>query len=255
MSAVAVSPVTVSSLASPSFFDISAFAQQALANPHSLAGLLDHTILKPDATEAQIVQQCNEAMEHAFACVMTNPCWTALVHSMLSGTHVRTAAVVGFPLGTALMTSKREEADQLLRLGARELDMVLNLGALKSGNRKLVEQDIRAVTEVAHDAGAVVKVILETCLLTLDEKILASELAIAAGADFLKTSTGFSHGGATVHDVGLLRGVAGSRCDVKASGGIRTLGQTRQMIEAGATRIGTSAGVSILREMTEAEPR
>jgi deoxyribose-phosphate aldolase len=171
------------------FFDIPAFSKQALADWRSLAALLDHTLLKPDATEAQVIQHCNEAMEYGFACVMTNPCWTALVHSVLQGSPVRTAAVVGFPLGASLMTSKREEADELLRLGARELDMVMNISALKSGNRKLVQQDIRAVVEVAHDAGALVKVILETCLLTLEEKILASELAIAAGADFLKTST------------------------------------------------------------------
>jgi deoxyribose-phosphate aldolase len=249
MSAVAVSHPQGPQDADLNFFDISAFAKQALVDGQSLAATIDHTILKPDATESQVVQHCHEAMEHGFACVMTNPCWTALVHATLAGTPVKTAAVVGFPLGTALMTSKREEADQLLRLGARELDMVLNLGALKSGNRRLVEQDIRAVTELAHDAGAIVKVILETCLLTLDEKILASEIAIAAGADYLKTSTGFSHGGATQDDVGLLRGVAGNRCHVKASGGIRTLEQARAMIQAGATRLGTSSGVSILREM------
>jgi deoxyribose-phosphate aldolase len=231
------------------FFDVPAFAKQALADSHSLAALLDHTLLKPEASEAQVIQHCHEALEHSFACVVTNPSWTALVHSVLQGSPVKTAAVVGFPLGASLMTSKREEADELVRLGARELDMVMNIGALRSGNRKLVQQDIRAVVEVAHAAGALVKVILETCLLTLEEKILASELAIAAGADFLKTSTGFSTGGATVHDVGLLRGVAGSRCEVKAAGGIRTLADARRMIEAGASRIGTSASVAILREM------
>lgn len=231
------------------FFDVPAFAKQALADWQSLAALIDHTILKPDATEPQIVQHCHDAVHYGFACVMVNPCWIALAHSVLDGTGVKTAGVVGFPLGTSLMTTKREEAAQLLLLGARELDMVMNIGALKSGNRKLVEQDIRAVVEVAHDAGAQVKVILETCLLTLEEKILASELAMLAGADFLKTSTGFSIGGATAQDVGLLRGVAGSRCHVKAAGGIRTLENARQMIEAGANRLGTSAGVRIVREM------
>ena len=231
------------------FFDVPAFAKQAFADSHSVAALLDHTLLKPEATDAQVMQHCQEALEFGFACVVTNPCWTALVHSHLQGSPVKTAAVVGFPLGASLMTSKREEADELLRLGARESDMVLNIGALRSGNRKLVQQDIRAVVDVAHAAGALVKVILETCLLTLEEKILASELSIAAGADFLKTSTGFSTGGATVHDVGLLRGVAGNRCEVKASGGIRTLADVRKMVEAGATRIGTSASVAILREM------
>jgi deoxyribose-phosphate aldolase len=231
------------------FFDVPAFAKQALADWHSLAALMDHTILKPDATEPQVIQHCGEAVRYGFACVMVNPCWTSLAHSVLDGTRVKTASVVGFPLGASLMTSKREEADQLLRLGARELDMVMNIGALKSGNRRLVEQDIRAVAEVAHDAGAVVKVILETCLLTLEEKIVASELSMAAGADFLKTSTGFAMGGATIPDVGLLRGIAGSRCHVKAAGGIRTLQHARQMIEAGASRIGTSASVAIVREM------
>jgi deoxyribose-phosphate aldolase len=244
-----MSAVVVSQDADLNFFDVPAFARQALSNRRSLAALIDHTILKPDATESQVVQHCSEAVRYGFACVMVNPCWTALAHSVLDGTQVKSGCVVGFPLGASLMTNKREEADQLLRLGARELDMVLNIGALKSGNRRMVEQDIRAVVEVAQDAGAIVKVILETCLLTLEEKIVASELAIAAGADFLKTSTGFSTGGATVHDVGLLRGIAGSRCHVKAAGGIRNLEQARQMIEAGASRIGTSAGVLIIREM------
>jgi deoxyribose-phosphate aldolase len=244
-----MSAVTVLNDADLNFFDVPAFAHHALADWKSLAAVLDHTILKPDATEAQVIQHCKEAVEYGFACVMVNPCWIALSHSMLEGTGIHTAGVVGFPLGTSLMTTKREEADQLLRLGARELDMVMNIGALKSGNRKMVEQDIRAVVELAQDADAVVKVILETCLLTLEEKIIASELAITAGADFLKTSTGFSTGGATVQDVGLLRGIAGRRCQIKASGGIRNFEQTRQMIEAGASRIGTSFGVNIVREM------
>jgi deoxyribose-phosphate aldolase len=156
--------------------------------------------------------------------------------------------VVGFPLGASLATSKREEALALIKLGARELDMVTNLGLLKSGMSALVAQDIRGVVEVAHDAGAMVKVILETCLLSVEEKLRASELAVIAGADYLKTSTGFSTGGATAADVAILRGVAGSRCGVKASGGIRTLSDARAMLEAGATRIGASASVAILRE-------
>jgi deoxyribose-phosphate aldolase len=231
------------------FFDVPAFATHALKDWQSLAGVIDHTILRPDATESQIVQHCREAADYGFACVMVNPTWISLAHALLEGTTIKTAAVVGFPLGASLITGKREEAEQVLRLGAREIDMVLNIGALKSGYRKLVEQDVRGVVEVAHDAGAIVKVILECCLLTLEEKILGSELVIMAGADFVKTSTGFSTGGANVHDVGLLRGVVGSRCQVKAAGGIRTLEQARQMIEAGASRIGSSAGVAMVREM------
>ena len=157
--------------------------------------------------------------------------------------------VVGFPLGANLATTKREEAMALIKLGAHELDMVMNLGLLKSGMNSLAEQDIRGVVEVAHEAGAVVKVILETCLLSVEEKLRASELALARRyADFLKTSTGFSTGGATPADVAILRGVAGNRCGVKASGGIRTLSDARSMLEAGATRIGASASVAILRE-------
>ena len=244
MSAVAISHDYVLD-----FFDVPAFSRQALKDSRSLAAVIDHTILKPEATESQISERCAEAMEHGFACVVVNPCWVAHAHAVLEGTAVKTAAVVGFPFGASLITSKREATDEVLRLGAREIDMVMNIGALKSGNRKLVEQDIRAVVEVAHDGGALVKVVLEVCLLTLEEKILASELAIIAGADFVKTSTGFSSGGANVHDVGLLRGVVGNRCQVKASGNIRTLKQARQMIEAGASRIGTSAGVAIVKEM------
>jgi deoxyribose-phosphate aldolase len=165
---------------------------------------------------------------------------------------VPVGTVLGFPLGASLSISKREEAIELVKLGAHDLDMVLSIGMLKSGMNDRVEQDIRGVVEVAHDAGAIVKVILETCLLNVAEKLRASELAISAGADFLKTSTGFSTAGATAEDVALLRGVAGSRCGVKASGGIRSLADTRAMLEAGANRIGASASVNILRELGEA---
>lgn len=231
------------------FFDTAAFSKHTLTDWQTLASVMDHTLLRPDATEVQIVQHCKDAVRYGFACVMVAPCWVSLAHSALESTPVITGSVVAFPQGSALMTSKLGEAEDLLRVGARELDMVVNVGALKSGNRKLFQQDIHAVVEVAHNAGARVKAILETSLLTLEEKILASELAIAAGADFLKTSTGYAGGGATVHDVSLLRGVAGSRCEVKASGGVRTLNATQQMLEAGASRIGSSSCVDIVREL------
>jgi deoxyribose-phosphate aldolase len=179
---------------------------------------------------------------------MVNSTWVPLAHSVLAGTGVPVGVVVGFPLGASLTTSKREESLAVLKLGARELDMVINIGLLKSGMNTLVERDIHAVVEIAHEAGALVKVILETCLLSVEEKLRAAELIISAGADFLKTSTGFSSGGATEEDVALLRGVAGTRCGVKASGGIRTLADTRAMLEAGANRIGASASVAILGE-------
>ncbi len=157
--------------------------------------------------------------------------------------------MVGFPLGASLSGTKRDESIALVRNGAMELDMVISVGMLKSGMNTLVQQDIRGVVEVGHEAGAIVKVILETCLLTMEEKIRGSELAIAAGADFLKTSTGFSTGGATAADIAILRGVAGGRSGVKASGGIRTLEDVRAMVDAGANRIGASAGISIVREL------
>jgi deoxyribose-phosphate aldolase len=229
-------------------FDVTGFASSALASESALAAVFDHTLLKPEATRDQVVKLCEEAASFRFACAMVNPAWVSLAHSVMSGSGVSVGVVVGFPLGANLATSKREEALALIKLGAHELDMVMNLGLLKSGMNALVEQDIRGVVQVAHEAGAVVKVILETCLLTVEEKLRASELALAAGTDFLKTSTGFSTGGATAADVAVLRGVAGNRCGVKASGGIRTLADARAMLEAGATRIGASASVAILRE-------
>ena len=167
----------------------------------------------------------------------------------MSGTGVPVGAVAGFPLGASLSTTKRAETEALVTLGAKEIDMVINIGALKSGDHPRVSEDIRGVVEIAHDAGAIVKVILETCLLTVQEKLLASELALQAGTDFLKTSTGFSTGGATPDDVAMLRGVAGTLCGVKASGGIKTLDHARAMLESGANRIGASASVAIVREL------
>ena len=230
-------------------YDAHAFATQALASRQSLAAVIDHTLLKPEATRAQVLKLCSEAAEYRFACAMVNPVWVATAHAALSGTGIPVGVVIGFPLGANLTTTKREEAEAMVKAGARELDMVLNIGLLKSGENALVEADIRGVVEIARDAGAIVKVILETCLLSLEEKLLASHIACAAGVDFLKTSTGFASSGATAADVALLRGVAGSHCGVKASGGIRTLADARAMLEAGANRIGASASVAILQAL------
>ncbi len=232
-------------------FDTAGFAATALHDWQSLAATLDQTLLRPTATSKDILQLCQDAAHFHFACVAVNPCWIALAHSVLDGTNVPVASVVGFPLGASLTHCKREEADSALRLGARELDMVLNIGALKDRDNAAVRSDVLAVVELAHEAGAIVKVILETCLLTLEEKLRASEICVAAGVDFLKTSTGFSRAGATVEDVSLLRGVAGGRCGVKASGGILTLESARDMLEAGANRIGTSSGVTIVQSYIE----
>jgi deoxyribose-phosphate aldolase len=230
-------------------FDARAFTQQALSSRAHLAAAIDHTLLKPEATRDQVVKLCRESAEHHFACAMVNPGWAAVAYSELAGSGVPVGAVVGFPLGASLGTTKREEAGALVRLGVHDVDMVINIGLLKSGESHAVEQEIRGVVEVVHEGGAILKVILETCLLTVQEKLRASELAIAAGADFIKTSTGFSTGGATPEDVALMRGVAGGRCGVKASGGVRTLEDARRMLEAGANRIGASASVAILTEL------
>jgi deoxyribose-phosphate aldolase len=230
-------------------YDAEGFARHALASWQNLAALLDHTLLKPDATRDQIVKLCREAAEYRFACAMVNPFWTSLAYSELAGSGIPVGVVVGFPLGASLGSTKCEETATLVRLGAHDIDMVLNIGLLKSGDNRALQQDIHHVVEVAHEAGAIVKVILETCLLNLEEKLRASELAIAAGADFLKTSTGFSSAGATPEDIALMRGVAGSRAGVKASGGIRALEDAKKMLHAGASRIGASAGVAIVREL------
>ena len=229
--------------------DTLAFARLALSSRKTLAAAIDHTLLKPEATREQVLKLAKEAAEHGFACAMVNPYWVATAYAALAGTGVPVGVVIGFPLGANLSTTKRDEAAAMVRLGARELDMVLNVGLLKSGENALVENDIRGVVKIAHDAGAIVKVILETCLLTMEEKLRASEIACSAGVDFLKTSTGFSSGGATAADVSLLRGVAGVRCGVKASGGIRTLDDARAMLEAGANRIGASASVAIVQAL------
>ena len=225
------------------------FAANALSGAGALAAVLDHTLLKAEATKQQVLQVCSEAVQYRFACVMVNPCWVSTAAAALAGTGVPVGVVIGFPLGASLSASKREEAARVIQLGAHDVDMVLNIGFLKSGLFEEVREEIASVAGTAHDAGAIVKVILETALLTFEEKLRASELAIAAGADFIKTSTGFSTGGATTEDIALMRGVAGVSCGVKASGGIRNLADTSAMLRAGATRIGASASVRIVQEL------
>ncbi|HEY6274170.1 MAG TPA: deoxyribose-phosphate aldolase [Terriglobales bacterium] len=214
----------------------------------AIAGLIDHTLLKPETTHEQIVHLCQEATAFGFAAVCVNPWWIGLASSILRGTPVKVATTIGFPLGANHTTVKRFEAAEAVRLGAQELDMVLNIGALKSGDRQSVQNDLMAVTEVARGGGTIVKVILETPLLTIEEKILGCELSVAAKADFVKTATGF-FGGAIVDDVSLMRGVVGNRAGVKASGGIRTASTAQAMVDAGANRLGTSSGVAIVREL------
>jgi deoxyribose-phosphate aldolase len=217
--------------------------------PSEVAALLDHTLLKPEATRSQVIRLAEEAAEHRFACAMVNPAWVAEVVAVLAGTGIATGTVIGFPLGASLTATKAAEAAALAKLGAHDLDMVINIGWLRSGLDRAVYDDIAAVVHVARDSGAIVKVILETCLLTGEEKRRASQLAIDAGTDFLKTSTGFSTHGATPEDVRLLREIAGATTGVKASGGIRTLADARSMIAAGANRIGASASVAIVQAL------
>jgi len=239
-------------IAEPAPFDAAAFAARALSSPASLAAVLDHTLLKPEATRAQVIRLCHEAAENRFACAMVNPAWVARAVETLAGTSIPVGVVIGFPLGASLAASKRDEAARVLKLGAHDLDMVLNIGLLKSATKPdydAIKHEIHAIVDLAHTSGAIVKVILETCLLTFEEKLRASELALAAGADFIKTSTGFSTGGATVDDIALMRGVVGSRAGVKASGGIRSIADASAMLHAGASRIGASASVKILAEL------
>jgi deoxyribose-phosphate aldolase len=212
----------------------------------AIAALIDHTILKPEATRADVIKVCREAREYRFASVCVNPYWVPLVARELAGTGVKVCTVVGFPLGATTTDTKVAETTGALRSGAQEIDMVINVGALRSGEFDTVRNDIEQVARVAHQAGAIVKVILETALLDDSQKTMASKLAKAAGADFVKTSTGFSSAGATAHDVALMRTAVGSEMGVKASGGIRTLQDVQAMTAAGATRIGASASVKIV---------
>lgn len=213
-----------------------------------IAGWIDHTLLKPEAAAAQVLDLCQEALEYKFASVCVNSSFVGLVAKQLQDSPVKTCVVVGFPLGAALPIVKMTEALISLNAGAGEIDMVINIGALKGQAYDLVLNDMQAVVHVSHNQDAIVKVIIETALLTRAEKIIACLLCKEAGADFVKTSTGFSTGGATIEDVDLMRRVIGPGMRVKASGGIRTLSDTINMIRAGASRIGASAGVRIIKE-------
>jgi deoxyribose-phosphate aldolase len=214
--------------------------------PMDLARYIDHTLLKPEANAEEIDELCAEAREYKFASVCINPTWVKRAADSLRGSGVVTCTVIGFPLGASTTAIKAMEARRALREGAREVDMVLNVGALKSGNFDQVREDIAQVAEAAHEVGGLCKVILETALLTDEEKVVASSLAKEAKADFVKTSTGFGSGGATVYDVALMRETVGPDMGVKASGGVRTLEDVEDMIAAGASRIGASAGVQIV---------
>ena len=222
------------------------FHGDATEVPLDLAKYIDHTLLKPEAEEADIDKLCAEATEYHFASVCINPTWVKRAAENLRGSDVVPCCVIGFPLGANTTAIKAMEARRALRDGAREVDMVLNVGALKSGDYDLVRDDIAKVAEAAHEVGGLCKVILETALLTDEEKVIASSLAKEAKADFVKTSTGFGPGGATVYDVALMRETVGPDMGVKASGGVRTAQDVEDMIAAGASRIGASAGVQIV---------
>jgi len=211
-----------------------------------IASLIDHTLLKANATEEEIIKLCEEAKEYGFASVCVNPVYVSLCKQLLKGTNIKVCTVVGFPLGATTSNVKAFEAKEAIANGADEIDMVINIGALKSGNYQLVLDDIKAVREATR--GKILKVIIETAYLTKEEKIKACELAKQAEADFVKTSTGFAPTGATVEDVALMKSVVGPKIGVKASGGIRTLEDALKMVKAGATRIGTSASVSIVKD-------
>lgn len=218
------------------------------ATARDWASLIDHTLLRPDASIEDIRQLCNEAREFGFASVCVNPAWVREAARLLKGSGVPVCTVIGFPLGATLPDVKAFEARRAIFNGAREVDMVINIGAIKSGDECAVEDDIRAVVEAAHENEVLCKVIIETALLTDEEKVRACIAAKNAGADFVKTSTGFAKGGATVHDVALMRHTVGNALGVKASGGVKGIEDARAMFEAGATRIGASVGVKIARE-------
>jgi deoxyribose-phosphate aldolase len=223
-------------------------AEGAGAAKQDIARLIDHTLLKPDATREQIVQLCHEARQYRFASVCVNPTHVALCAQLLAGTGVPVCTVIGFPLGATTTAVKVFEAHQAMDNGASELDMVIDIGALKSADYERVKQDVAAVALACHARDALLKVIIEAALLTQAEKETACQLAMAGGGDFVKTSTGFGPGGATVEDVTLMRRVVGPALGVKAAGGIRSFEDAQRMIEAGATRLGASAGVRIAQE-------
>lgn len=228
--------------------------EDILQSKAAVALLIDHTLLKPEATKLEIHRLCDDARANNFMSVCINPCWVQTARRRLEGSDVRVCTVIGFPLGANDARTKLSEANLALVQSADELDMVLNIGGLRSGDFHLVHKDIADIADIAHSRGAILKVILETCLLTDAEKTTACQLALQARADFVKTSTGFSKSGATVADVKLMRQIVGQHMGVKASGGIRTFEGLREMVLAGATRIGTSAGLSILYEMEQEMP-
>ncbi|MDF1508305.1 deoxyribose-phosphate aldolase [Robertmurraya sp. DFI.2.37] len=215
----------------------------------TIASYIDHTLLKADAKEGQIEKLCLEAKEYGFASVCVNPAWVRYASALLDDTDVKVCTVIGFPLGATTSETKAFETKNTIENGATEVDMVINIGALKSGDTDLVEADIRAVVEAAK-GKALTKVIIETSLLTEEEKVTACELSVKAGADFVKTSTGFSTGGATIEDIRLMRKVVGPDIGVKASGGVRSAEDAKNMIDAGATRIGASSGIAIVQGLT-----
>ena len=223
------------------------------ASARDWSGFIDHTLLKPEATEADIQRLCEEAAQYKFASVCVNPSWVRAASCHLRGTGVPVCTVIGFPLGANVADVKAYEARRAILDGAREVDMVLNVGALKSGDDCAAEADIRSVVEAAHEFGVLVKVIIETALLTDEEKVRACLAAKRAGADFVKTSTGFAKGGATVADVALMRQTVGAEMGVKASGGVKGIMDARAMLAAGATRIGASVGVKIAQEASGAK--
>jgi len=223
--------------------------------PTEVAALIDHTLLKPDATRQNIEELCREAAQFKFATVCVNPVWVALAARWLSTTGVRVCSVVGFPLGATTADVKGYETRRAIFDGAREIDMVINIGALKSGDLRTVERDVEAVTAPCRDCGVLSKVIIEAALLTDDEKVTACTLAKAAGADYVKTSTGFGPGGATAADVTLMRRVVGAEMGVKAAGGVRDLQGLQAMVAAGATRVGASAGVKIVQQARSEKPK
>jgi deoxyribose-phosphate aldolase len=221
-------------------------AQTQMNFDRNVARLIDHTILKPDATRAEVLQVCAEARRYEFASVCVNSFHVPVVARELLGSPVKTCTVAGFPLGAASTAAKVAEALDAIAQGATEVDMVINLGALKGGDESQAGTDIAAVVAASHEGGAIVKVIIETALLNHDQKVLACQLAVRAGADFVKTSTGFAKAGATTEDIALMRATVGQSIGVKASGGIRTLEQLKAMVAAGASRIGASASVAIV---------
>jgi deoxyribose-phosphate aldolase len=227
----------------------------ALPQDMNLAMMIDHTLLKPDATPDQIAQLCFEARKYGFASVCINPAWVKLAAQLLQGSPVKVCTVIGFPLGATAPEVKAFETQNAIEQGATEIDMVINVGALKARDLELVARDVRGVVAAARAGGAVVKVIIEAVLLTDEEKTIACLLSKEAGADFVKTSTGFAGGGATVHDVELMRRVVGPEMGVKAAGGVRTYADAESMIKAGATRIGASAGVKIIQGPGDAESK